>query len=531
MNEKTIRSDVLILGAGMAGLSCALSLPRELQVLLVSKIPMPTGSTYLAQGGLAAAVAEDDSFQLHLRDTVEAGGGLVDEKAAMEIISGGPELVRRLSGWGVELEGSFGKGKSGIEGGHSVRRVLHHKDRTGRLISEVLSEQCLKRDNITVMEPAFAVNLLTASREMPELVEQGRDRCIGAHILAEGRILTVLAVETVIATGGSGKVYRYTSNQDSATGDGIAMAYRAGLPLKNMEFYQFHPTCLFHPEKRNFLITEALRGEGAKLMNLAGERFMSQYDPRRMELAPRDIVARAIDSEMKRLGNDHVLLDATHLGREKLLSSFPEVSQGVMSVGIEPWSEPIPVVPAAHYTVGGIEAATDGETAMLGLRAIGEVSCTGFHGANRLGSNSLLEAGVMGLKSAGAIGSFRTDPADFHARDWTFGRAEPLRENILVDHAWASIRSVMWDYVGIVRSDRRLHRALRLIDVLSDEIEEDYWQLLPEIGLLELRNICTVSRAIVRSALLRRESRGLHYSLDCPNTLPPPRNTLIRISL
>ncbi|MCD4702189.1 MAG: L-aspartate oxidase [Candidatus Aegiribacteria sp.] len=531
MSNGAINTDVLILGAGMAGLTCALSLPEELGILLVSKVPMPTGSTYLAQGGLAAAVSEDDSFELHLQDTVSAGGGLVNEKVAIDIISSGPGLVEQLSMWGVELDGSFGKGKSGIEGGHSVRRVLHHKDRTGRLISEVLSECCAERKNITVMEPAFAVNLLTASREMPELVENGVDRCIGAHILHNGTISTVLAGETVIATGGSGKVYRYTSNQDSSTGDGIAMAYRAGLPIKNMEFYQFHPTCLFHPDKRNFLITEALRGEGAILLNLEGKRFMENYDTERMELAPRDIVARAIDSEMKRLGNDHVLLDATHLGKEYLTRSFPEVTDGVTSVGIVPWEEPIPVVPAAHYTVGGIDAGTDGTTIMNGLRVIGEASCTEFHGANRLGSNSLLEAGVMGLKAAVSIPDTVMNPVDFRASDWSFGRAKPLRENVLVDYAWAALRSVMWDYVGIVRSDRRLHRALRIIDVLADEIENDYWSLLPVTGLLELRNICTVSRIIVRSALNRRESRGLHYSLDCPETLQTPENTVIKLIL
>ena len=529
--EISIETDVLILGAGMAGLTCALSLPEDLRVLLVSKVPMPTGSTYLAQGGLAAVVSEDDSFDLHVSDTVQAGAGLVNEEVAIDIISCGPRLVEMLARWGAVLEGASGKGKSGIEGGHSVRRVLHHKDRTGRLISEVLGERCAERSNITIMQPAFAVNLLTASREMPGLVEDAADRCLGAHILQDGSISTVLAGETVIATGGAGKVYRYTSNQDSATGDGIAMAYRSGLPIKNMEFYQFHPTCLFHPEKRNFLVTEALRGEGARLLNLKGERFMSQYDPRRMELAPRDIVARAIDSEMKRLGNDHVLLDATHLGRSRLESSFPEVTEGVMSVGIVPWEEPIPVVPAAHYTVGGIDAATDGSTAMRGLRAIGESSCTGFHGANRLGSNSLLEAGVMGLKSADSIPGTVIDPSELVARDWSFGRARPLQENVLVDHAWAAIRSVMWDYVGIVRSDRRLHRALRLIDVLADEVEEDYWSMLPTIELLELRNICTVSRAIVLSALRRRESRGLHYSLDCPEPQQPPRDTVIKLTL
>ncbi len=528
---RTIRTDVLILGAGMAGMTCALALPEGLDVLLVSKIPIPTGNTYLAQGGLAAAISEEDSFQLHLRDTILAGVGLVDEDAAISIIECGPRLVNQLSEWGAVLEGTFDSGKGGMEGGHSIRRVLHHKDRTGRLISEILCDRCKERKNISLLQPAFAVNLLTASREMPDLVENAVDRCLGAHILHDGIISTVLAGETILATGGAGKVYKYTSNQDSATGDGIAMACRAGLPIRNMEFYQFHPTCLFHPDKRNFLITEALRGEGARLLNLDGQRFMENYDAERMELAPRDVVARAIDSEMKRHGNDHVLLDATHLGRKRLEESFPEITEGVTSVGIVPWLEPIPVVPAAHYCVGGIDAATDGTTAMNGLRAIGEVSCTGFHGANRLGSNSLLEAGVMGLKAADSIPDTVLQPDKFSARDWTYGRAEPLKENVLVDYAWAALRNVMWDYVSIVRSDRKLHRAMRIIDVLADEIEQDYWSLLPTVELLELRNICTVGRAIVRSALRRRESRGLHYTLDCPGQIQPPRDTIIKVQL
>jgi L-aspartate oxidase len=525
------RTDVLILGAGLAGLSCALALPQRLRVLLVSKVPMPTGSTFLAQGGLAVAVSPDDSFDLHLQDTVRAGAGLVDEKVARIIISRGPDLVEWLSGWGAELEGASGTGGSGKEAGHSIRRILHYKDRTGRLIGETLTERCRERGNITVMEPAFAINLLLASREMPGLASGRGDRCLGAHILTDEGVLTVLAGETVLATGGAGKVYRYTSNQDSATGDGMAMAYRAGLPLRNMEMFQFHPTCLFHPDRRNFLITEALRGEGAILLNLRGERFMGRYDRERMELAPRDIVARAIDSEMKRLGDDHVLLDATLLGKEKLESSFPEVTEGVLAVGIVPWERPIPVVPAAHYSVGGVSATPDGSTSVMGLRVIGEASCTGFHGANRLGSNSLLEAGVMGLLAAAAIPDTMADPESFEARDWFFGRAKPLDELVLVDHAWAALRSVMWDYVGIVRSDRRLRRALRILDVLTEEIEEDYWTLLPTVDLLELRNICTVGRAIVTSALQRRESRGLHYSMDCPDTVPPARDTIVRVQL
>jgi len=527
----TRKTDVLIIGAGMAGLSCALELPRNYDVTILSKVKLPTGSTFLAQGGLAAVTSQADSFDRHLQDTQKAGAGMVDEKTARTIISMGPDLVNALSNWGISLEGSNGDG-GGMEGGHSFRRVLHYFDQTGRFIAEHLAEECRKRSNITIIEEAFAINLITASREALSLLQWSSDRCLGAYVLTGEGIVTFLARETVLATGGAGKVYRYTSNQDSATGDGIAMAFRAGLPVRNMEFYQFHPTCLYHPEKRNFLITEALRGEGARLINGEGKRFMKYYDPKRMELAPRDVVARAIDSEMKRYGTDHMLLDATHLSRVFLEENFPEVTSGVTAVGIEPWIDPIPVVPAAHYCVGGIVADPCGKTEMTGLRVIGEAASTGFHGANRLGSNSLLEAGVMGLLCARSLKAGMPPAITVTSiPEWSFGRAEPLEESVLVDHSWASLRSVMWDYVGIVKTDKRLRRALKLLEVLAEEVEEDYWTLLPSVEQLELRNLTTVARIIVRSALKRRESVGLHFLVDCPLTSPTRTDTVLKINM
>jgi L-aspartate oxidase len=523
----SIRCDVLIIGGGLAGMACALELPEGVDAVLLSKISLPAGSTSLAQGGIAAPVGPDDSPGLHLADTAAAGCGLTDAEVAGRIVSGGPGLIERLEGWGVRLEGSDGMG-GGIEGGHSRRRVLHYLDRTGRFVSESLAGRCRARRSLRILEGAFAINLITASREAPWMCPPRADRCLGAYVLHESGVFTVLAAHTVIATGGAGKVYRYTSNDDWATGDGIAMAWRAGLPVRNMEFYQFHPTCLFHPDKRNFLITEAMRGEGAVLTNLDGDRFMSRFDPARMELAPRDVVARAIDSEMKRLGHDHVLLDARSLGRKVLESRFPEVTEGVLSVGIEPWERPIPVVPAAHYCVGGVVAGVDGGTSLPGLRVIGEAASTGFHGANRLGSNSLLEAGVMGLEAARAVsGSDLSLPRGLGVRDWSFGRARPLAESVLIDHDWAAVRSTMWDYVGIIRNDRRLVRASRILEVIHREVEEDYWALMPTRELLELRNLVAVASIIVRSAMLRRESRGLHYNLDCPGQVEPASDTVI----
>lgn len=514
-------ADVLIIGSGLAGMTLALSLPATLRITLLSKGPVDECASAWAQGGIAAVLDASDSLEAHVQDTLIAGAGLCDEAAVRRILEQGPQAIAWLQALGVPFSTDAG-GRLHLtrEGGHSARRIAHAADRTGMAVHQTLLKACQRLKHITLLQHCTAM----------ELLQDAQQRCVGASVRnADGHQQHMLASHTVLATGGMGQLYTSTTNPATTTGDGIAMAWRAGLPVRNMEFFQFHPTCLFHRERRNFLITEALRGEGAILYNLAGERFMERYDPERMELAPRDIVARAIDSEMKRLGHDHVVLDARSLGRKALEERFPEVTEGVLSVGIRPWEEPIPVVPAAHYCVGGVVAGIDGSTEMEGLRVVGEAASTGLHGANRLGSNSLLEAGVMGIESAHAIaGTIHPLPAGLSVRDWYFGRARPLEESVLIDHDWAAVRSTMWDYVGIIRSDRRLRRALRILDVISREVEEDYWSLLPQKDLLELRNLCDVAGIIVRSALLRRESRGLHYNLDCPDPVPPGRDTVVR---
>jgi L-aspartate oxidase len=520
--------DYLVLGSGIAGLMSALHLSRSGRVLVVTKKDSAESNTNYAQGGIACVMTSEDSFEQHVRDTLAAGAGLCDEQVVRTIVSGGPVRIAELQELGLafaELEGAgFDLGR---EGGHSQRRVLHAGDITGRAIESVLLGRAAGNPNITILEHCMVIDLVTTGW----LGLSGPNRCVGSYVL-DKRANTIFAVRapvTVLATGGGGKVYLYTSNPDIATGDGVAMAWRAGLPIKNMEFIQFHPTCLFHPAAKSFLISEAVRGEGAQLTDAAGVTFMDRYDPQG-SLAPRDIVARAIDAEMKKTGAPSVFLDIRHKSVRFLKSRFPTIYATCLSFGIDMARDLVPVVPAAHYFCGGVEAGTDAVTALEGLFALGEVSCTGLHGANRLASNSLLEALVTAhlmaerLKRDGSpapVNSIRIPP-------WETGDAVPSDEAVVVEHNWNEVRTCMWDYVGIVRSNKRLERALRRTDTLRHEIRDYYLRYLVTADILELRNIADVAELIVRSARLRHESRGLHYTLDYPALLPELGETLIQ---
>jgi L-aspartate oxidase len=528
INMKIIDCDYLVLGSGIAGLMSALHLSRSGRVLVVTKKDSAESNTNYAQGGIACVMTSEDSFEQHVRDTLAAGAGLCDEHVVRTIVSGGPERIAELQELGLafaELEGAgFDLGR---EGGHSQRRVLHAGDITGRAIESVLLGRAAADPNITILEHCMVIDLVTTGW----LGMSGPNRCVGTYVLDKraNSIFAVRAPVTVLATGGGGKVYLYTSNPDIATGDGVAMAWRAGLPIKNMEFIQFHPTCLFHPAAKSFLVSEAVRGEGAQLTDAAGVTFMDRYDAQG-SLAPRDIVARAIDAEMKKTGAPCVFLDIRHKSVRFLKSRFPNIYATCLSFGIDMARDLVPVVPAAHYFCGGVEAGTDAVTALEGLFALGEVSCTGLHGANRLASNSLLEAVVTShlmserLKREGSpapVNSIRIPP-------WETGAAVPSDEAVVVEHNWNEVRTCMWDYVGIVRSDKRLERALRRTDTLRHEIRDYYLRYLVTADILELRNIADVAELIVRSAQLRHESRGLHYTLDYPELLPELRETLIQ---
>lgn len=513
--------DYLVIGGGLAGLSAAMGLCGHGRVALCCKCELEESNSSHAQGGIAVPIEEGDTVDAHLADTLTAGAGLTDAAAAREIIAGGLERIHALEEMGVAFEKKPGHPREGDaeydlgrEGGHGRRRVLHSGDITGAEVIKVMAQRARELKGVDIFENWMAIDLLTTGW----LKVGGRDACLGAYFLDRrtGEILAVRARETVLATGGAGKVYLYTSNPDAATGDGVAMAWRAGLPVKNMEFVQFHPTCLYHPQAKSFLISEAVRGEGAVLLNAAGERFMERYDARK-ELAPRDIVARAIDNEMKVRGDRCVYLDITARGKRFVRKRFPNIYAECKKFGFDMGTEAIPVVPAAHYFCGGVEADTRGRTAMEGLHAVGEVACTGLHGANRLASNSMLEALVCGHAAAVDIVA---NPAPSVRRiripAWKTGNAVPSDEAVVVAHNWDEVRKVMWDYVGIVRSNRRLARALRRITNLRREIRAYYRDYLVTDDLLELRNIAAVGELVIRSAMLRRESRGLHYTLDYP---------------
>ncbi len=526
--------DFIVLGSGIAGLNFALRVAGRGRVAVVTKKNRADSNTNWAQGGIASVTSPEDSFDLHIRDTLEAGAGLCREDVVRTVVEEGPARIRELLELGArfserEIPQSPGQRELDLtrEGGHSKRRVLHAADATGAELERTFLRAVGGQPSVTFFEDHLAVDLITSAK----LGLTGPNRVLGVYVLDRVRqqVEVFAAPIVVLATGGSGKVYLYTTNPDIATGDGVAMAYRAGLPVANLEFVQFHPTCLYHPQVRNFLITEAVRGEGAVLRGADGNRFMDRYDPR-AELAPRDVVARAIDSEMKRTGADCVFLDLTHLKSDFITGHFPTIHSRCRELGIDITRQPIPVVPAAHYQCGGVVATVDGETEIEGLFAIGEVACTGLHGANRLASNSLLEALVCSHRAAArALASTVHQPGAL-IPEWQVGSATDPDELVVVAHNWDEIRRAMWDYVGIVRTTKRLRRAETRLRNLSGEIREFYWNFRVTADLLELRNLATMAELIVACALRRPESRGLQYNLDFPGPDPAwaARDTRIR---
>ncbi|MER1674743.1 L-aspartate oxidase, partial [Enterobacter cloacae] len=518
-----LHCDVLIIGSGAAGLSLALRLAEHQSVIVLSKGPMSEGSTFYAQGGIAAVFDETDSIASHVEDTLIAGAGIVDEHAAEFVASNARHCVQWLIDQGVLFDTQVQpNGEESYhltrEGGHSHRRILHAADATGKAVETTLVSKALSHPNIRVLERSNAVDLIISDK----IGLPGTRRVVGAWVWNRNKekVETCQAKAVVLATGGASKVYQYTTNPDIASGDGIAMAWRAGCRVANLEFNQFHPTALFHPQARNFLLTEALRGEGAYLKRPDGSRFMPDFDPRG-ELAPRDIVARAIDHEMKRLGVDCMYLDISHKPAEFVRQHFPMIYEKLLSLGIDLTRDPVPIVPAAHYTCGGVMVDDHGRTDVDGLYAIGEVSYTGLHGANRMASNSLLECLVYGWSAA--VDITKRMPYARHAEHlpaWDESRVENPDELVVIQHNWHELRLFMWDYVGIVRTTKRLERALRRITMLQQEIDEYYANFRVSNNLLELRNLVQVAELIVRCAMMRKESRGLHYTLDYPDTLP-----------
>lgn len=527
-----ISHDVLIIGSGAAGLTLALRLASHVRVAVLSKGPLSEGSSLYAQGGISAVLEEDDSVDAHVADTLDAGAGLTDQATARFVTQEAASCIHWLVGMGVPfstLENADGSTSLHLhrEGGHSHRRIVHAADATGRAVETTLEGLVRQQPNIDLFEHHLAVDLITDRH----LGRDGR-RCHGAYVLdtATGRVHTMAARFVVLATGGASKVYLYTSNPDGATGDGVAMAWRAGCSVANMEFNQFHPTCLYHPHAKSFLISEAVRGEGGRLLRPDGSRFMPRFD-RRGELAPRDIVARAIDHEMKRLGAECMYLDISHRDPDFIREHFPTIHARCLDFGIDITREPIPVVPAAHYTCGGVVVDRAGRTDCSGLYAIGETSYTGLHGANRLASNSLLECLVYGAAAADDIAAALPDaPPIPEMPGWDESRVTDSDEQVVVSHNWHELRQFMWDYVGIVRTNKRLERAQRRVSLLQSEIREYYSNFRISADLIELRNLATVAELIIRCARERRESRGLHYTLDYPepDNSRPPMPTIIR---
>ncbi len=532
MIETVHQHDVLILGSGAAGLSLALRLREDISVAVISKRELDEGSTRYAQGGISAVFDAQDSLESHVEDTLRAGAGLCDSKVVRRVVERGPDNIRWLLDQGVAFtRGEEYTSAEGYhltrEGGHSHRRVVHAADATGQAVATTLESRVRAKPGVSLFEQHIAVDLITSRH----LGETKAHRCLGAYILNRdtGRVETFLARFVVLATGGANKVYLYTSNPDVSTGDGIAMAWRAGCRVANMEFMQFHPTCLYHPQARSYLITEALRGEGARLLLPDRERFMPRFDPR-AELAPRDIVARAIDHEMKRLGAECVYLDISHRPADFVISHFPTIHARCLELGIDITREPIPVVPASHYTCGGVMVDHQARTDVAGLYASGETAYTGLHGANRMASNSLLECLVYSELAAQDIERrIETQPAPPAAPHWDESRVTEPDEEVVVTHNWEELRRFMWDYVGIVRTNKRLRRAKRRADLLHQEVIEYYSNFRVSNDLIELRNLLEVADLIIQSALRRRESRGLHYTSDFPDKDPSQRSPTVLI--
>ena len=523
--------DVLIIGSGASGLTLALSLPKSMRIAILSKEELTEGSTFYAQGGISAVLDKSDSFESHIADTLDSGAGLCDEKVVRHVVEKGPEAIDWLIQAGVPFtrEDNSIEGSGGLhltrEGGHSNRRVAHAADASGRAIETTLVSAVKKRANIELFEHHIAIDLITTRK----LQRRGDNYCIGAYVLdiENEKVSTFQSKFTVIATGGASKVYLYTSNPDGASGDGIAMGWRVGCRVANMEFMQFHPTCLYHPHAKSNLITEAVRGEGGRLMLPDGTYFMEKFDAR-AELAPRDIVARTIDHEMKRLGIDSVFLDISHKSEAFILEHFPNVYAMCRKFGYDMSKEPVPVVPAAHYTCGGLMVDGSGQTDVDGLYAIGETTFTGLHGANRMASNSLLECVVYGQASAKDIikqhQDTKNDRYNIDIPAWDESRVTDSDERVVINHNWDEVRSFMWDYVGIVRTNKRLQRARNRIEMLLTEIDEYYSNFRVSSDLIELRNLAEVARMIIRSAQQRKESRGLQYNLDYPDADPELEN-------